>query len=427
MKVLLLGSGGREHAIADKLQKSTKLTTLYIAPGNPGTALLGTNVPISVSNHKDLLDFAIKQSIDLTIVGPEQPLVDGIVDLFRENGLAVFGPCKEAANLEGSKAWSKEIMHKYNVPTASYGIFKDLEESISHIKKNKTYPLVIKADGLAAGKGVGITQNESEAIQFVMNCFINNTFGKAGSTVVMESFLEGEEASVFALVDDQSYVILGAAQDHKAVFDGDTGPNTGGMGAYSPAPIVTPTVLKKVETQILQPLLAGLKKEGVTYQGILFIGLMIKDDTPSVVEFNVRFGDPETQVILPRLKEDLLDLFMQCVTHTLPTRAPEAHPYSTVCVVLCSGGYPGSYETGKAISGTQIAAQKKGIQVIHAGTKQSQGILKTDGGRVLGIVSTNSHLRQAIKHAYDAINDIHFDNMYFRRDIGKKGLEKEPV
>ncbi len=421
MNVLLIGSGGREHALALKIVESPKLTQLYTAPGNPGTAQCGQNVPISDSDLPGLLKFAKENHIDLTIVGPELPLVNGIVDLFESEGLKIVGPSKAAAQLEGSKKWAKAMMKRCHIPTATYEDFTEFEPALAYISSQNTYPIVIKADGLAAGKGVTVAQTFEEAKEALENCFLKDQFGSAGKIVVIESFLKGQEASILAFSDGETILPMAAAQDHKAIFDGDKGPNTGGMGSYSPTPLVTPDIEQVVLDTVLKPLIAGMKQAGTPFKGIVFAGLMIDEGKPFVVEFNARFGDPETQVVLPRLTNDILDIFEAVVTGTLHEKTLHWSQQSAVCVVLASGGYPGDYEKGFPISGLPV--QIDNVHVVHAGTKQNdQGQIVTQGGRVLGVVATSDQLTTAISLAYEGVSHIQFQGKYHRTDIAQKAL-----
>jgi phosphoribosylamine--glycine ligase len=421
MKILLIGSGGREHALALKLAQSPRLTQLYIAPGNPGTAELGINVPILETDNQGLLQLALDKKIDITMVGPETPLVNGIVDLFEANNLAIIGPSKAAAQLEGSKQWAKDLMKRWNIPTASYENFTSYEPALQHIITLNTYPIVIKADGLAAGKGVTVAQTFEEAKQALENCFIHGQFGQAGNTVVIEAFLKGQEASILAFCDGDTVLPMSAAQDHKAIFDGDKGPNTGGMGSYSPTPLVTPDVEKKVLETILKPLIKGMKVEGYPFKGILFAGLMIENGEPSVVEFNARFGDPETQVVLPRLNNDLVDIFEAIVHKNLASVSLSWSTQSAVCVILASQGYPGDYPKGFAITGLDVSLPH--VHVVQAGTKQNaNGEIITNGGRVLGVVSCADDLKEAIDMAYKGVSSVQFEGKYFRTDIAQKAV-----
>ncbi len=418
-KLLIIGSGGREHAIGIALKQSDKNPTLYFAPGNAGTALLGTNIAINAADINGLLSFAKENNIDMTIVGPEDPLVMGIVDTFQKENLTIFGPNKLAAQLEGSKKWAKQLMKNYNIPTANYHAFTDYEKAKDYIKANNQYPIVIKADGLAAGKGVTIASSQNEANNAIKECLLNKKFNDAGTEIIIEDFLEGDEASIFAFTDSKVMLPMLAAQDHKAIGDGDTGPNTGGMGAYCPTPLVTPEMYKKVTETIFNPLLQAFQKEGITYKGIVYAGLMIsKTGDISIVEFNVRFGDPETQVVLPLLKTDLLTIFEATETETLANISLEWSTESAVCVVLASGGYPNAYQKGKPISG--LTQEKENTAIIHAGTKQDNGNIVTSGGRVLGVVSKASQLDSAITQAYETTTNISFENMIYRTDIGQK-------
>ncbi|NDC82721.1 phosphoribosylamine--glycine ligase [bacterium] len=422
MNILLIGSGGREHAIARELVKSALLTTLFIAPGNPGTAELGINVPISETSIGELVEFSKRNQIDLTIVGPEAPLVLGIVDEFETNGLKIIGPNKLAAQLEGSKKWAKEKMERYGIPTADFKTFSNADDAKAYIVSKNSYPIVIKADGLAAGKGVVIAETELEAFTAVDDSMIHSKFAEAGTTIVIEEFLSGEETSIFAFTDGKTIVPMVPAQDHKRIFDNDKGPNTGGMGAYSPAPVVTPDVYDKVIDRIFKPLIDGFNRDGIDYKGIVFAGLMISNGEPITIEFNARFGDPETQVVLPRLKTDLLTVFWAIATQTLDQLSLEWDDTSTVCVVMASAGYPESSQKGTIINGLSRTTPAD-RWIIHAGTAESPTHeIVTNGGRVLGVVAQGPTLQGAIKNAYAGVNQIQFDGMQFRRDIGAKGL-----
>lgn len=422
MNVLLIGSGGREHAIARQLAKSPGLKKLFIAPGNAGTADVGQNIPVSDSDIPALLEVALKNKIDLTIVGPEGPLVKGVVDEFEKKGLAIVGPSKKASQLEGSKKWAKYLMKKYGIPTAAFETFHEFQTALNYVKKTNQYPIVIKADGLAAGKGVTIASSLAEAKQALEECFIHNKFGTAGHEVVIEAFLQGQEASIFAFTDGKTIIQTPAAQDHKAIYDGDKGPNTGGMGAYSPAPIVTKEVEQKVSDLILRPLVNAFRQEGIPYKGVIFAGLMIHEGNPYVIEFNVRLGDPETQVIVPRLKTELLDIFAAIPAGTLSTVKPQWDSRAAVCVVLAAEGYPGDYAKGIEI--TSLPSSAEDAHIIHAGTKRDdKGVLRTNGGRVLGAVSLDTNLETAIRNAYALADQVQFKSKYYRRDIGAKALK----
>ena len=426
MKVLVIGSGGREHTIAWKISQSSLLSDLYIAPGNPGTATVGENVPIEVSAIDELLAFAQQKGIDLTIVGPEQPLVDGIVDAFTNAGLKIFGPTAAAAELEGSKAFAKAFMERQSIPTARHRTFSaDAYDEARAYISSEGGPIVLKASGLAAGKGVLVCMSTAEALAGLDALMKEGQFGEAGASVVVEEFMEGEEASIFALTDGSNYVLLSSAQDHKRIGEGDTGPNTGGMGAYAPAPIVTDTLLREVEASIIEPTLAGMQAEGRTFQGILYVGLMISDKGARVVEYNCRLGDPETQVILPLLQGDLLQIIHALVSgrgaelKSTPTNGAAA------CIVMASEGYPGSYPKGKEIHGLAEAALNDDVVVFHAGTcKSDGGGVETSGGRVLGVTATADGLREALDKCYGAISHIEFEGKQFRTDIGQKGLAR---
>ncbi|MFA6542029.1 MAG: phosphoribosylamine--glycine ligase [Bacteroidota bacterium] len=421
MNVLVVGSGGREHAIVWALKQSPKVTELYCAPGNAGTAMIAQNIPIKAEDIYGLEKFAQTNRIDLTVVGSEAPLVKGIVDLFEERGLTIFGPSKAAARLEGSKMFLKHFLKRHNIPTASYETFNQsgFEKAKEYISSNNG-PFVIKTDGLAAGKGVAICPTREEADRTLREYFEVKIFGEAGSNVVIEEFMEGEEASVFAMCDGEGYVLLSSAQDHKRIGDGDTGKNTGGMGAYAPAPIVTPQVLEKIENEIIRPTLRGMKAEGYPYKGCLYVGLMIKDGIPKVVEFNVRLGDPETQVVMPLIRSDVFDLFDGCAKGKIAEYRLQLKDSSAVVVVLASKGYPDVFQTGKEISGLENVSDD--TIVFHAGTKNENGKVLSTGGRVLGVTSLGSDLNAAIRNVYTGIPRIQFENNYYRTDIGKKGL-----
>jgi phosphoribosylamine--glycine ligase len=422
MKVLLVGSGGREHSLALALSKSAQLSHLYTAPGNTGTAIIGQNIPIKETDIVSLLQFVDDNGVDLTIVGPEAPLVAGIVDAFNEKGHPIIGPSKIAAQLEGSKAWAKSMMQKCNIPTAAYNVFSKYKTALDHIETNP-YPMVIKADGLAAGKGVTIAHTKDDALNALKDCFIDQKFKEAGAKVVIESFLKGEEASIFAFTDGKTIVPMVPAQDHKAIYDGDKGPNTGGMGAYSPTPVVTDIIYQKVLTQVFNPLLKGFQDENIDYIGIIYAGIMIKETDINVVEFNVRFGDPETQVVLPRLKTDLLDIFIAMTEKKLSEINIEWSNHAVVDVVLAAEGYPESYEKGNLITGIETCNQIEGCHVVHAGVKEENGHLLTNGGRILAVVAESTDLETAIEKAYEGVNAIKFEGKYFRTDIAHKAFQ----
>lgn len=424
MNILVVGSGGREHAIALAVKKSPLCENLICAPGNPGMANLGRCVPVDVADPKALADLAEAEKVDLAIIGPEIPLVAGVVDEFRARGLRAFGPAAAAAALEGSKAFSKNFMKKYSIPTAAFETFTDLASAKKFLAEHPA-PIVVKASGLAAGKGAVVCLTDKEANDAVEEMLGDKAvFGESGKTVVIEEFMEGEEASLFAVCDGKDYVLLSSAQDHKRVFDGDKGPNTGGMGAYTPAPVVTPEILSAVKSQIIEPTLKGMAAEGSPYTGVLYVGIMVTKNGPKVVEYNCRLGDPECQVVLPVYDGDLLALFDAAEKGELRNfNAPASPKMSAAIVVMASAGYPGSYEKGKEISGIEDA-EATGATVVHAGTKMADGKLLTNGGRVLGVVGTGKDLQAALDKAYEACGKIRFEGAFYRKDIGQKGLAK---
>jgi phosphoribosylamine---glycine ligase len=419
MRVLVIGGGGREHALVWKISQSHKVTDIYCAPGNAGTAEIAHNVPIAVDQVDQLLEFAQKNQIGLTVVGPEQPLVMGIVDQFEEKGLRIFGPTGRAAKLEGSKAFSKDIMKKYGLPTAEYEIFTSHELAQRYFD-NETGPIVVKASGLAAGKGVILCRNSAEGLNAVNTIMKDKSFGEAGDQVIIEEFLEGQEVSVLAFSDGNTVLLMDSAQDHKSALDGDKGPNTGGMGAYSPAPIFTNILRQNVRDKIMLPLVRAMKSEGRPYKGILYAGLMLTKNGPKTLEFNARFGDPETQPLLVRMESDIVPLFEACIDGTLDQHELRWKPESSVCVVMAAEGYPGSYEKGKEISGLDEARSLLDVVVFHAGTKMEEGKVLTNGGRVLGVTASGPETPTAIKKAYEAVNKIQWDGIHFRKDIGHR-------
>jgi len=427
MNILVVGSGGREHCLVWKLKQSALVDLIYCAPGNAGTALHATNVAVAADNIEGLLEFARTNKIDLTVVGPEVPLVAGIVDRFNENGFKIFGPTKALARLEGSKIFAKEIMKKYGVPTADSKVFTTAPEAKEYVK-TKGVPIVIKADGLAAGKGVVVALKLEEAYQGIDLMLTQKKFGEASKKIVIEDCLQGEEASLLIVTDSDTVIPLVSSQDHKQVFDADKGPNTGGMGAYAPAPLVSEALHAKIMQTICNPLIAGLKSDGLIFKGILYVGLMIQDGKPLVLEFNVRFGDPETQAILPKLNTDLARIMLATVDGTLSGITMEWDKRSCLCVVLASGGYPGSYKKGAVITGLENCNDADDVFVFHAGTKQVPAETKkklqlvTNGGRVLGVVALADTLQEAQSKVYGAVSRIHFDNMHYRKDIGSKAL-----
>jgi phosphoribosylamine--glycine ligase len=423
VKVLLIGGGGREHTLAWKLAQSPRLTALVAAPGNPGIARHARCVPIKDGDVEALRDLALGEQVDLTVVGPELPLALGLVDRFRERGLAVFGPSQAAARLESSKAFAKDLMARHGIPTARFRAFTDAAAARDWCRELGV-PLVVKADGLAAGKGVIICRTLAEADAAVATCLDQRAFGTAGASVVIEEFMVGEEASYFALTDGAAILPLAAAQDHKTIFDGDEGPNTGGMGAYSPAPIMDAGTTERVMAEIVRPTVAAMAKEGTPFAGFLYVGLMITRDGPKVVEFNCRFGDPECQVVMPRLDADLLPLLDAVARGGSLPASVRWKPDASVCVVMSSGGYPGPYETGRPIVGVEEADALPGEQVFHAGTALREGALHTAGGRGLGVQALGADVRGAVEAAYAAVARIRFDGAHYRRDIAARALRR---
>ncbi len=427
MKVLVIGNGGREHALAWKAAQSPQVNTVYVAPGNAGTALEPAlqNVNISVTDIPALLDFAQRENIDLTIVGPEAPLVIGVVDAFREAGLTIFGPTKAAAQLEGSKAFTKDFLARHNIPTAQYQNFTDVEPALAYVRE-KGAPIVIKADGLAAGKGVIVAMTLKEAEDAIKDMLAGNAFGDAGHRVVVEEFLDGEEASFIVMVDGEHVLPMATSQDHKRVGDKDTGPNTGGMGAYSPAPVVTDVVHQRTMERIIWPTVRGMAAEGNTYTGFLYAGLMIdKEGNPKVIEFNCRFGDPETQPIMLRMQSDLVDLCLAACAGKLDEKTSQWDERAALGVVMAAGGYPGNYRSGDVILGlpTQVSDEGK---VFHAGTAlNAEGDVVTSGGRVLCATALGHSVSEAQKHAYALMASIRWDGGFSRSDIGWRAIERE--
>ena len=417
MRVLILGSGGREHALAWKIAQSPKVNKIYCAPGNAGTASVAENIDISPDNIQALLNFALIKGIGLTVVGPEQPLVKGIADSFEDSGLRLFGPSQRAAEIEGSKVFCKDLMKKYGIPTARYESFNSLDQVKLFTKEDE--PVVVKASGLASGKGVVLCRNGKEARSAIQSIMQGKVFGNAGDQVVIEEFLTGQEVSLLAFTDGKTILPLESAQDHKAACDDDKGPNTGGMGAYSPAPIFTDKLKKKVVDEIMIPTVRAMAKEGRYYRGILYAGLMLTESGPKVLEFNARFGDPETQPIMMRIKNDIVPIFEACIDGTLATQTLQWKPESTVCVVMAAKGYPGSYEKGNEITGVNLNENQQAM-VFHAGTKLDNGKVLTNGGRVLGVTALGLNINQAIKNAYSVVDKIKWDGIHFRKDIGSK-------
>ena len=422
MNILILGSGGREHALLWKLAQSPEATKLYAVPGNPGMAELAECVAGSIEDNAAVVKLAQEKKIDLVVVGPEVPLTNGVVDALRAAGIKAFGPTKAAAALEGSKSFSKDIMKKYGIPTAKYEVFTDADAARAYIEKEGA-PIVIKANGLAAGKGVIVAETKEQALDAVHEIMDDAAFGKAGSRVVIEAFMEGEEASLLAFTDGKTIRPMVSSQDHKRAYDGDKGPNTGGMGTYAPAPVMTKDMVEQATEKILKPMIAAMAKEGRPYQGCLYAGLMITEEGPKVVEFNARFGDPETQVILPLLKGDLVKIMQACVDGTLDTAAVDWEDGAAVCVVMASGGYPKSYKKGYAIDGLK-KAESLGTFVFHAGTAKKDGKVVTSGGRVLGVTARGGGIKEATEKAYKGVEAIRFTDEFHRKDIAHRALER---
>ena len=418
MKVLVIGGGGREHAICWKLSKSPKVDELYCAPGNAGIAEVAKCVDIGVMDFEKMADFAKKEAFDLVVVGPDDPLAGGIVDVLEEKGLRVFGPRKNAAILEGSKAFSKDLMKKYGIPTAAYETFDTPEAALNYLE-TAPVPIVLKADGPALGKGVLICNTREEAKEGVKTLMLDKQFGHAGDRIVVEQFMTGREVSVLSFVDGKTIKIMTSAQDHKRAKDGDQGLNTGGMGTFSPSPFYTPEVDEFCKKHIYQATVDAMKAEGREFKGIIFFGLMLTADGPKVLEYNARFGDPETQVVLPRMKNDIVDVFEACVDGTLDQIDLQFEDNAAVCVVLASDGYPEHYEKGKKITGLENFKDKDGYYVFHAGSKfDAEGNILTNGGRVLGVTATGKDLKEARANAYKATEWVNFENKYMRHDIG---------
>jgi len=422
MKVLVVGGGGREHALVWKISQSPKVTKIYAAPGNAGMAGLAECAPIKAEDIPGLLAFARANAIDLTIVGPEGPLSMGIVDEFTKAGLRIFGPGAKAAEIEASKRFSKDLMKKYHIPTAEYGVFTDKSKAAAYVRE-KGAPIVVKADGLAAGKGVVVAETVEEALRALDVIMTEKAYGAAGERVVIEECLMGEEASFMAFSDGRTVVPMASSQDHKRVFDDDKGPNTGGMGAYSPAPVVTKQLERKVMETIMVPTVRAMEKEGRLFKGVLYAGLMIRNNEARVLEFNARFGDPETQPVMARLDTDLIEIIEAILDERLSTLEIKWKLESAVCIVMASGGYPGNYEKGREITGLDAAAGLKGVLVFHSGTTMKNGRVVTDGGRVLGVTGLGPSVATAIENAYKGVGTINFDGAHYRRDIGARARE----
>ncbi|MBF0558973.1 MAG: phosphoribosylamine--glycine ligase [Nitrospirae bacterium] len=422
MKVLVIGGGGREHAIVWKLTQSKHVDKIYCAPGNAGIAEMAECIDIGINDFDELINLVRYEWIDMTIVGPEEPLSRGIADAFEKEGRRILAPSQAAAQLESSKVFSKEFMRKHRIPTAAYKVFTSYLHAEDYVRM-KEAPIVIKADGLAAGKGVIVAATTDEAIDALKRIMKDREFGDAGNRVIVEDCLQGEEASFMAFTDGRTIVPMVSSQDHKRVFDDDKGPNTGGMGAYSPAPVITGELEALVMEKIMQPTIDGLREEGIKYKGVLYAGLMIKDGNPSVLEFNCRLGDPETQPVLSRLDSDLMDIALAISDERLSELKVEWKKDSAVCVVLASGGYPGKYEKGKVISGLDKAAESDDVYVFHAGTAFNDGDIVTNGGRVLGVTATGANIKAAQELAYKAVGQIQFEGMHYRKDIADRALK----
>lgn len=424
MKILIIGGGGREHALCWKISRDNPNATIYIAPGNAGTAELGANLPIQAEDIAGIINWAKKEKPDLTVVGSENQLCLGIVDLMQAEGFRVFGPKKDAARIEGSKNFAKEILRSANVPTARAESFNDAAKALAYVK-SQSLPIVVKADGLAAGKGVIICTTFQEAEQAIHQTLTAKAFGKAGQEILIEECLAGEEVSVLAFIDGKKAVLLPTARDHKRVFDNDKGPNTGGMGAYSPASVESKAFAETALKKIFEPTIRELNRRGICYRGVLYAGLMLTKKGPKTLEFNCRFGDPETQVILPRMKGSLVSAMEACIDGNLRPEHAACRPENCACVVMAAGGYPGSYQKGDVISGLETAAALKDVMIFHAGTKLEQGKVITAGGRVLGVTALGKDLASAVRKAYEAAALIKFNNEHYRRDIASSGMKQQ--
>ncbi len=421
MKILVVGKGGREHALVWKLSQSRGVEKIYCAPGNAGIAQIAETVSIPLEDLSAMADFAADKKIDLTVVGPELPLTLGIVDAFEQKGLRIFGPDKAAAEIEGSKAFAKDFMQRHHIPTASFRIFTSPNEALDFVS-SASYPVVIKTDGLAAGKGTVISNTAGEAKSTVEDIMVNKVFGQAGERLVIEEFLEGEEVTVMALTDGERVIPMVSAQDHKRIFDGDKGPNTGGMGAYAPTHVISEKMMKRISEEILEPTIKGLADMGRLYKGVLYTGVIVTDRGPKVLEYNCRFGDPETQAVLPLLESDLVEIFLDIADGYLNIDEIKWKDQSCVCVVLASKGYPGKVEKGDVIDGLQNVSGRD-CMIFHAGTARRDGKIVTNGGRVLGVTVADHTLKGAISKVYDAVNLINFDGMQYRRDIGMRAVK----
>ncbi len=423
MKVLVIGGGGREHALIWKIAQSRRIKKIFCAPGNAGIASLATCVPIGAEEIEKLVQFARSESIDLTVVGPEGPLSLGVVDLFQKKGLRIFGATQKAAEIEASKSFSKFLMNKYGIPTAQGKTFTRYDEAVAYVQKT-AIPVVVKADGLAAGKGVIICHEIKQATDAIKLIMVDQAFGKAGDKVVIEDFLTGEEASFLAFTDGKTVLALPTSQDHKCIFDDDKGPNTGGMGAYSPAPVVDDALHKRIMSEIMIPTVAAMASEGRPYKGVLYAGLMIHNNKIKVLEFNARFGDPEAQPLLMRLKNDIIDVFDAVIDDRLDKCELDIDKRASVCVVMASGGYPGPYSKGHRISGLEDARKVDNVTVFHAGTSFSEDAVVTNGGRVLGVTAVGNTVEDAISTAYEAVSKISWKGAHYRNDIGQKAIKR---
>jgi phosphoribosylamine--glycine ligase len=425
MRILVIGSGGREHALVWKLLQSPRVKVVFCAPGNGGIARVARCIPLSPDDHTAITDFVRKEQIDCVVIGPEAPLASGLADALLKSGISVLGPTHKAAQLESSKVFAKDFMTRHGIPTAEYKTYQDPKVALAFLQSGEAhYPVVIKADGLAAGKGVVVARSAAEACEAVQRIMVNREFGSSGDRIIIEECLEGIEASYIVFTDGETILPAVAARDHKAAFDNDAGPNTGGMGAYSTDDILGPELEQDVLNRVVRPVVEGMKNEGYPFQGILYAGLMLTHSGPQVLEFNVRMGDPEGQVILPRLQSDFAELCEALSQRRLKSYRAAWNKGAAICVVLASGGYPGSYEKGKGITGLEMAEEDPRVAVFHAGTRLQGDRFLTDGGRVLGVTAVDRDLASAMMTAYEAVNKIHFDSMHYRRDIGLKGLKK---
>ncbi len=425
MKVLVIGSGGREHSLVWKIAQSPQVSKIFCAPGNPGISEIAECITIEPEQINLLYEFAVKEKIDLTVVGPEAPLADGIVDNFSKHNLNVFGPNKRAAILETSKAFSKHLMRKHGIPTADFRNFDDYNHARKYVS-SKGAPIVVKADGLSKGKGVFVCKTINDALQAIDSIMKDKVFGDAGDEVIIEELLIGEEISILAFTDGKTIIPMESSQDHKTIYDGNKGPNTGGMGAYSPVPLMTADLYRQVEKEILVPTVHAMNREERPYKGILYVGLMMTSHGPRVLEYNVRFGDPEAQALLVRMKSDIVPIMLAAVSGKLDTVDLEWYPQASVCVVIASGGYPGSYIKGKEITGLDLLKNQEDIHLFHAGTKFENGKIVTSGGRVLNVVASGNGISEAQKKVYDAVSKISFEGAYYRKDIASKAIKNSP-